>query len=155
MRSRPVRNAGLCGMALALWLAMMPAAARAAHPEPEPVTCVEADRLASVVQAESFSQPREAQVAIAQIVSAEAGARELSICALTARTWFVSVYRYAQAHPASWTMRQFTTVQPWALELAERVIAGVEPDVTGGAQHFDGRPCGAVLWQAGQTWFCK
>lgn len=140
---------------LVLVMAMTPLPARAAQIDPPAVAvCDEASRLASVVQAEAFSQPDEAHIAIAQIVAGEAQRREMTVCQLTERTWFVSVWQYAQRHPHSWTMHQFTDVQPWAYEIASAVLAGELGDATRGARHFDGAPCGNVLWQAGQVWFC-
>lgn len=130
--------------------------ARAAETTERPfVSCDDTARLASVIQAEAYSQPHEAHVAIAQIVAGEAERRGMTVCQLTERTWFVSVWQYAQRNPQSWTMRQFVQVQPWAYELAAATLAGQGEDATRGARHFDGAPCGVVLWTAGQIQFCE
>lgn len=142
--------------AVMLALAMRATPARAAELEPPAVAvCDEVSRLASVVQAEAYSQPHEAHVAIAQIVANEAARRGMTVCALTERTWFVSVWQYAQRNPQSWTMRQFVTVQPWALAIAEAVLSGTAEDMTQGARHFDGAPCRGELWQSGEIRFCE
>lgn len=142
--------------AVMLALAMRATPARAAELEPPAVAvCDEVSRLASVVQAEAYSQPHEAHVAIAQIVAGEAARRGMTVCALTERTWFVSVWQYAQRNPQSWTMRQFVTVQPWALAIAEAVLSGTAEDLTRGARHFDGAPCRGELWQSGEIRFCE
>ena len=150
----------LCGVFLALWIGFTLSIAQAASPyaqtEPDAVApCDAANRLASVIQAEAYSQPDEAHVAIAQIVANEAQARGMTVCELTERTWFVSVFRYGLSHPSSWTARQFVNVQPWAYDIAQAVLDGAIADATGGARHFDGAPCGYVLWTAGQTFFCE
>ncbi len=116
--------------------------------------CDAVARLAFVAETEAFTQPVRAQVAIMQIVAREAAMRNMSICALTERTNFVSVWHYAQARPESWTARQLGHPQTWALELGADVLAGRVPDETGNAGHFDGNwtapDCAFVI---GQTCF--
>lgn len=113
-------------------------------------------RLAGIICAEACGQPWPARVAIAQIVTAEASRRRMTVCELSERTWFVSVYRYALAHPDSWTARQFAAPQPWAVELARAVLDGRLPDATQGAAHFDGADhAEPALWHAGQIRFFR
>lgn len=140
-------------LALAAW----PHPAHAAEVETGAMVlrCDEPSRLAGIVETEAFSQPTEAQIAIAQIVFAEARSRAMTVCALSEQTHFVSVYRYALANPGSWHARQFAHVEPWALSLASDVLAGVLPDFTRGAGHFDGADHTGepTVWQSGQIRF--
>lgn len=124
---------------------------------PPPEVCDDREELASVIQAEAFNQPYEAQVAIAQIVKMEADKRGLSVCALTRLTNFVAVRLYAQSHPGSWTARQMDNPLEWSLIIADDVLRNELPDMRQGAMHFDGvdRPGVPIIWQAGQTRFFR
>lgn len=120
---------------------------------PSVIVCDETLRLAGVIETEAMTQPIKAQIAIAQIVAAEATSRNMDICQLTENTWFVSVYRYALAHPNSWHARQFAAPQTWAAELAREVLLGQLPPALPGYGHFDGRSHGGDEIVIGQTYF--
>lgn len=141
-----------------LLLNVVPAPAHAMQPEEfampaARVETTDARRLAGIVCAEACGQPWPARVAIAQIVAREAAGRGMTIVELSEQTWFVSVYRYAVAHPDSWHARQFAEPPAWALELADDVLAGRLPAVLPGYGHFDGQSHGGLELVIGQAYF--
>jgi len=151
-----------------VWLMALLCIAAAPSPDVSTIApCDEAARLASIIQSEAYSQPGEAQIAIALIVVRESKSRGMTICALSERTNFLSVWHYAQAHPDSWHARQFAQPRAWALLIARAALAATDDrsssdrldavgdEVLRGAAHFNGAPCGRVLWTSGETYFCR
>jgi hypothetical protein len=117
--------------------------------------CNEQTRLAGIVETEAMEQPAEAEIAIAQIVVAEARSRHMTICELS-ETNFLAVWRWARGHPGGWHAQRFAHVEDWALILAGDALAGTLPDLTRGALHFDGvEHAEPALWQSGQIRFFR
>ena len=110
--------------------------------------CNEAFRLAGAVDAEGRSQPLGVRIAMAAIIVSEARSRELSICALTERTNFLTTWRVAQMYPWSWTAQQFKQPSDSSAAVARIALTGQYATARGGAMHFDG-----AFWQ-NDNWQC-
>src|SRR5947209_4163592 len=103
------------------------------------MTCSNVERLAGILETEAGTTPSAAHPLIAAIVVSEAHSRGMDVCALSERTWFVSVWHVAQAYPQSWTAAQFAAPQGWAVDLAKAQLMRAGDDgVSLPAHHFDG-----------------
>ncbi len=114
-----------------------------------PSPCDEVFRLAGALDAEGRSQPEYVRMAMSAIVVREARSRQMSICALTERTNFLSVWHYAQRDPFSWHAQQFARPSESSLRIARDALAGQFDALRNGAMHFDG------AWQQGDAWACR
>ena len=86
---------------------------------------------------------------MAAIIVSEAHSRELSICALTERTNFLTTWRVAQMNPWSWTAQQFKQPSDSTAAVARIALTGQYATARGGAMHFDG-----AFWQ-NDNWQCR
>lgn len=111
--------------------------------------CRDRDELAGILKAEGNAEPYAGLVAMGQIIVADVETPRsnhygLTICALARLTNFISVRRYAQRHPGSWTA--------WAIEhpdeihymAADDALLHRTPPLLPGYYHFDGSSHGEL-----------
>ena len=111
--------------------------------------CNEEFRLAGAVDAEGRNQPLGVRMAMAAIIVLEATSREMTICALTERTNFLTTWAVAQRNPWSWTAQQFKRPSESSTAMARVALTGGFASLRGGAMHFD-----RAFWQR-DNWQCR